>query len=174
MDGVRWLDEDEQQIWRTFIDMVRLLITTFDRELQRDSGIPHGYYEILVLLSETPAHMLRMSELAEMSLSSRSRLSHAVARLEEAGWIERRSCPTDRRGALAVLTDKGFAALQAAAPGHVESVRRHLFDPLTPAQLEQLAEISTAIRAGLHGDGPETCRAEPECPGLEDPASLSF
>ena len=163
MDSARWLDADEQQIWRAYIDTVRLLITALDRELQRDGGIPHGYYELLVLLSEAPGRTVRMSELAELSLSSRSRLSHAVARLEEAGWIERRSCPTDRRGALAVLTDKGFAAIQAAAPGHVESVRRHVFDLLTPEQLRQLAEINAAIREGLRGEGAEGCGPVVDC-----------
>ena len=93
-----------------------------------------------------------MSELAENSQSSRSRLSHAVSRLEEAGWVERHPGPNDRRGALAVLTDKGFAALEAAAPGHVEAVRRHLFDILTPEQARQLGEISAAIRDRLTQD----------------------
>jgi len=162
MDDVRWLDPAEQQIWRAYIDSVRLMTTVLERDLQRDSGIPHAYYEILVLLSEAPGHTVRMSELAEQSLSSRSRLSHAVARLEEAGWIERRSCPTDRRGAFAVLTDQGFAAIQAAAPAHVESVRRHLFDVLTAAQLRQLAEISTAIRDGLRSDGRDRCPTVPD------------
>ncbi len=111
--------------------------------------MPHTYYEILVVLSESPGHVLRMSELADRCLSSRSRLSHAVTRLEEAGWVERRSCPSDRRGAFAVLTDQGMAALEAAAPGHVQSVRCHLFDALTPQQIDQLGEISAAIRDRL-------------------------
>jgi DNA-binding MarR family transcriptional regulator len=93
-----------------------------------------------------------MSELATRSLSSRSRLSHAVARLEEAGWVVRESCPTDRRGQLAVLTDAGLAAIEAAAPGHVEGVRSHLFDQLTPAQVKQLGEICTAVADHLRGE----------------------
>jgi DNA-binding MarR family transcriptional regulator len=88
-----------------------------------------------------------------MSQSSRSRLSHAVSRLEEAGWVERRACPTDKRGALAVLTTAGFAALEAAAPGHVEAVRRHLFDVLTAEQVTELGRISAAIRDGLAPSG---------------------
>ncbi|MDQ1631942.1 MAG: hypothetical protein QOC80_1914, partial [Frankiaceae bacterium] len=111
----RWLDEEEQQTWRAFLSATQLLFDQLDRELQRNAKIPHAYYEILVRLSESEGRTLRMSQLADSTLSSRSRLSHAVSRLEEAGWVERRSCPTDRRGQLAVLTDKGFAALEAAA-----------------------------------------------------------
>ena len=111
--------------------------------------MPHAYYEVLVRLSEAPERRLRMSELADATGSSRSRLSHAVARLEEAGWVRREECPTDRRGQLAVLTDEGFAVLAAAAPGHVEGVRRHLFDRLTPAQVEPLGRISEAVRDPL-------------------------
>jgi DNA-binding MarR family transcriptional regulator len=116
-----------------------------DRELQRDAGMPHAYYEILVRLSESAGHTLRMSDLADACGSSRSRLSHAVARLEESGWVRREDCPTDRRGQLAVLTDEGYAVLKAAAPGHVEDVRRHLFDALTPTQVDQLRRISEAV-----------------------------
>jgi DNA-binding MarR family transcriptional regulator len=148
-DETRWLDAEEQRAWRAYLTATRGLGDVLDRELQRDSGIPHAYYEILVRLSEAPDRALRMSSLAESSNSSRSRLSHAVARLEEAGWVERRDCPTDRRGQVAVLTDKGFAALEAAAPGHVRGVREHLFDRLTPEQVRQLREICEAIAEPL-------------------------
>ncbi|RIV39779.1 MarR family winged helix-turn-helix transcriptional regulator [Micromonospora radicis] len=141
----RWLDPDEQHTWRAFLAASRALMDTLDRELQRDAGMPHAYYEILVRLSEAPERRLRMSELADTTGSSRSRLSHAVARLEAAGWVRREDCPTDRRGQLALLTDEGFATLAAAAPGHVEGVRRHLFDPLSPAQVDQLRRISEAL-----------------------------
>ena len=149
MSEPRWLDYDEQQAWRAFLGANRLLFDRLDRELQRDAGMPHTYYEILVWLSETPGHSMRMSELADRTLSSRSRLSHAVARLEEAGWVRRDDCPTDRRGALAVLTDEGFAKLVSAAPGHVEGVRTHLFDQLTPEQVVQMRTIGEAIRDHL-------------------------
>jgi len=145
----RWLTEDEQRTWRAFLAAIRLLIDQLDRELQGEAGMPHTYYEILVALSEAPGRTLRMNELADACQSSRSRLSHAVSRLEEAGWVRREACPTDKRGALAVMTDEGFAAIEAAAPGHVEGVRRHVFDVLTPAQVVQLGEISAAIRDGL-------------------------
>ncbi|WP_329019952.1 MarR family transcriptional regulator [Micromonospora rifamycinica] len=147
----RWLDPDEQQTWRAFLAASRALTDTLDRELQRDAGMPHAYYEILVRLSDVPDRRLRMSELADLTGSSRSRLSHAVARLETSGWVRREDCPTDRRGQIAVLTDAGFAALAAAAPGHVEGVRRHLFDALSPAQVDQLRRISETLVAHLTG-----------------------
>jgi DNA-binding MarR family transcriptional regulator len=148
------LTDDEQKAWRAYLNANILLTETLDRQLQRDSGLTHGYYEILVRLSEAPDRTLRMSQLAEASQSSRSRLSHAVARLEERGWLRREVCPTDRRGQLAVLTAEGFAALEAAAPGHVEAVREALFDPLTPAQVRQLREISEAVLRTLDPGSP--------------------
>ncbi|WP_091611789.1 MarR family winged helix-turn-helix transcriptional regulator [Micromonospora mirobrigensis] len=147
----RWLDADEQQTWRAFLASSRALMETLDRELQRDAGMPHAYYEILVRLSEAPGRSMRMSDLADATGSSRSRLSHAASRLEAAGWVRRDECPSDRRGQLAVLTDDGFAALAAAAPGHVEGVRRHLFDALSPAQVDQLRRISETLAAHLTG-----------------------
>ncbi|MEH0930869.1 MarR family winged helix-turn-helix transcriptional regulator [Micromonospora sp. CPCC 205558] len=147
----RWLDPDEQRTWRAYLTASRVLMDTLDRELQRDSGMPHAYYEILVQLSEAPGRQLRMSQLAQAAGSSRSRLSHAVARLEAAGWVRREDCPTDRRGQIALLTDEGFATLAAAAPGHVEGVRRHLFDALSPAQVDQLRRISETLADHLTG-----------------------
>ena len=162
MAGPRWLSDEEQCAWRAFLAAIQLLTDELDRELQRDADMPHTYYEILVALSEAPDRALRMSQLAERCWSSRSRLSHAVSRLEEAGWVRREACPTDKRGALAVLTDQGFSALEAAAPGHVEAVRRAVFDVLTPDQVRQLGEISATIRDGLvRGDGPRTPSGHP-------------
>ena len=153
----RWLSDEEQQVWRAFLGANKLVFEQLDRELQRDSGLPHAYYEILVRLSEAPERALRMSALADRSQSSRSRLSHAVSRLEENGWVVRKSCADDKRGQIAHLTDEGFAVLAAAAPGHVESVRKHVFDPLTAEQQQQLREISTALLDALHADpdGPD-------------------
>ncbi|WP_430503400.1 MarR family winged helix-turn-helix transcriptional regulator [Micromonospora trifolii] len=147
----RWLDPDEQRTWRAYLTASRVLMDTLDRELQREAGMPHAYYEILVQLSEAPGRQLRMSQLAQAAGSSRSRLSHAVARLEAAGWVRREDCPTDRRGQIALLTDEGFATLAAAAPGHVEGVRRHLFDALSPAQVDQLRRISETLAEHLTG-----------------------
>jgi len=150
--STRWLSAEEQRAWRAYLRAARLLADVLEAQLQRDSGMPHAYYEILVRLSEAPERTLRMTQLAGRTGSSRSRLSHAVARLEERGWVERRSCPTDKRGQLAVLTDAGFEALADAAPGHVERVRTALLDPLTPAQIDQLRRISDRIADSLEAE----------------------
>jgi DNA-binding MarR family transcriptional regulator len=150
----RWLDAEEQKAWRAWLNSSMLLADRLDRELTREAGIPHGYYEILVQLSETPGRMMRMSELADRCLSSRSRLSHAVSRLEERGWIRRQVCESDGRGQLAVLTDDGFEALEAAAPIHVEGVRTHLFDQLSPEQVAAMRDIGETLLR--HLDPPAT------------------
>ncbi len=149
MDEPRWLNAEEQRTWRSFLTSSRLLWDRIDRQLQHGSGLPHAYYEILARLSEAPDRTLRMSQLAMSSLSSRSRLSHAVARMEEAGWVTRKPCPSDRRGALAELTDAGMARLEDAARGHVEEVRTLLFDQLSPAQQAALLDISDTLGAHL-------------------------
>ncbi|MGY1634795.1 MarR family winged helix-turn-helix transcriptional regulator [Geodermatophilus sp. SYSU D01186] len=141
----RWLDEDEQRAWRAWLYSSLLLQDRLDRELTRETGISHAYYEILVALSEAPERRMRMSELADTCLSSRSRLSHAVSRLEERGWVSRQVCPEDGRGLLAVLTDEGFAALEAAAPVHVEGVRTHLFDQLSPEQVTAMRDLGETL-----------------------------
>ena len=145
----RWLDEDEQRTWRSFLAISELLYGQLDRQLQRDAGITHASYVVLAMLSEAPGRSLRMSELAALANSSPSRLSHAVARLEERGWIRREPAPADGRGTVAVLTDAGWDMLVATAPGHVEAVREHLFDRLTPEQVRALGEICAAVLDGL-------------------------
>jgi DNA-binding MarR family transcriptional regulator len=145
VSDTRWLDDDEQQTWRSFMTATRLFFDGIERQLQQDSGLPHAYYEILVRLSEAPGRTMRMSDLASTSLSSRSRISHAVARLEDNGWVRRRPCEDDKRGQLAELTDAGLAGLEAAAPGHVEAVRRGLFDALSPEQVAALRDISDTL-----------------------------
>ncbi len=148
-EEVRWLDAGEQRAWRAYLDATRLLFHELDRELQRDAGLPHAYYEILARLSEAPERTLRMGQLAEATLTSPSRISHAVARLEAAGWVCRQSCGGDRRGALARLTDEGMRVLESAAPGHVRAVRAHLVDQLTPEEFAQLGAISTKVLCHL-------------------------
>jgi len=143
--GTRWLDPQERRIWLGWVFTSRLLWEEIERDLQRDSRLSFGHYEIMVMLSETPTRSRRMSELADATQSSRSRLSHAVARLEELGWVRRETCAEDRRGQLAVLTDEGYAALEAAAPRHVESVRRHFFDQLSTEQLAELRDIQMTL-----------------------------
>ena len=149
----RWLDAEEQRTWRSFLAATQLLTDRVDRQLHHDSGVVHTYYEMLVRLSEAPGRSLRMSELADSSLSSRSRVSHAVARMEERGWIRREACATDGRGFNAVLTDEGMRALEQAAPGHVETVRELLFDQLDAEQQLQLRRISEALLQHLTATG---------------------
>jgi len=164
-DDTRWLDAGEQATWRAFLEATRATFERIDGQLQHGAGIPHTYYEILVRLSEAPEHALRMSELAERSLSSRSRLSHAVNRLVELGWVNRAECPTDRRGQLALLTPAGMAALEKAAPGHVETVRTTIFDALSPEQVGQLRAISEALLDRARANPcPDTVDAGTSCP----------
>jgi DNA-binding MarR family transcriptional regulator len=144
-----WLTDGEQRAWRAFLEADRILLNGLERQLQAESGLSHTDYEILVRLSEAPERTIRMAELADQALLSRSRLSHAIARLEAMDWVERRSCPTDKRGTLAHMTDAGFAAIEAAAPGHVEAVRRFVFDTLTDEQVAQLEAIGDAIRTAV-------------------------
>lgn len=158
MAATRWLNQEEQRTWRTFMFATKLLWEQLERELDQGTDVPSPYYEVLVRLSETPDRRLRLSELADRSQSSRSRLSHSLARLEALGWIRREACESDRRGAFAVLTDEGYAALEAAAPVHVESVRAHLFDQLDPEQLEQLRTICERLLehlVTLRGSSPD-------------------
>ena len=145
----KWLTDEEQRTWRAFIQAATQLVDRLDEELQRDAGVPHAYYPILVNLSEAPGRSMRMSELADGVGCSRSRLSHAMARMEQAGWVVRRECPTDKRGSFAQLTDAGMTAIKAAAPGHVAGVRRYLFDQLTPAQQADLRVACEAILRSL-------------------------
>ncbi|SDN95480.1 MarR family winged helix-turn-helix transcriptional regulator [Actinacidiphila guanduensis] len=163
MDEVRWLTAAEQEIWRAYMTATNEFAAHVDRQLRRDAGMPMAYYEILVRLSESPERCLRMSDLAEVSLFSRSRLSHAVSALEKNGWVVRRPADADRRGWVCELTDEGFAALAAAAPGHVSTVRAHLFDVLTAEQLDALREIGRAITAGLRTECAEARREAEEC-----------
>lgn len=149
MPSPRWLSPDEQRAWRALIESSKVLNDALDRQLQRDADLPHTYFEVLVRLSEAPERSMRMSDLADVTLSSRSRLSHAIARLEERGWVERRDCETDRRGQIATLTEDGLTVLRDAAPAHVEAVRRYVIDMLSPMQLEALAQIGETILAAI-------------------------
>lgn len=156
MTETRWLSDEEQRSWRAFGLASRLLVDRLERDLQEAAGMPPTYYELLVLLSEAPERTMRMNELAYWTHSKPSRITHAVGKLEQAGWVRREHVPSDRRGWVAVLTDDGLAALRAAAPRHLESVRANLIDVLTPEQVGQLADISEALLEHLlPGDGPQ-------------------
>ncbi len=141
----RWLDAEEQAVWLGLLAAVQRTAGRLEEQLQRDSGLAHADYELLVRLSAAPDRRMRMSALADSALFSRSRASHAVARLERSGWVRREACAEDGRGSVAVLLAPGLAALAAAAPGHVETVRSLLFDPLSPTQVRQLGRLLAAI-----------------------------
>lgn len=145
----RWLTEDEQRVWRSYLHAKTLLEDHLDRQLQRDAGMPHIYYGLLVGLAEAPGRRLRMTELAMNAKITRSRLSHAVARLEKNGWVRREDCPSDKRGQFAVLTDEGAEVLRRTAPGHVAAVRQAMFERLTPEQQQALGEIMQIVAEGL-------------------------
>ncbi|MFM9628577.1 MULTISPECIES: MarR family winged helix-turn-helix transcriptional regulator [Streptomyces] len=145
----QWLTAEEQRIWRSYLHATTLLEDHMDRQLQRDAGMPHVYYGLLVKLAESPHRRLRMTELARDAKITRSRLSHAVARLERNGWVRREDCPSDKRGQFAVLTEDGLDVLRNAAPGHVAAVRNALFDRLTPEQQKSLGEIMEIVAEGL-------------------------
>ncbi|MEU7134671.1 MarR family transcriptional regulator [Streptomyces sp. NPDC046261] len=149
----RWLTESEQDTWQAYLHAYTLLEDHLDRQLQRDAGMPHIYYGLLVQLSEAPRRRLRMTELAQHVKITRSRLSHAIARLEKNGWVRREECPSDKRGQLAVLTDEGFEMLRRSAPGHVAAVRAAIFDRLTPEQAAQFGEACRIIATGLQPAG---------------------
>jgi DNA-binding MarR family transcriptional regulator len=143
--ATRWLDAEQQQVWRAYLLGSARLAERLDADL-REFGLDLGEYEILVTLSEAPERRVRMSELAEAVHQSRSRLTHTVSRMENAGLVERSSCPTDRRGVEAHLTDEGFRLLEAAAPTHVEAVRRNFVEAMSAADY---AAVGRAFRAVL-------------------------
>lgn len=148
-EGTRWLDADEQRVWRAYLEANRLLWERLDRELDERSELSASDYEIFVRLSEAEDRTLRMSQLAEQVVHSRSRLTHAVARLERAGLLTRELCPQDRRGVLCRLTDAGFAVLAQAAPVHVTGVREHLFDQMEPDEVAVLGRVMDRVRRHL-------------------------
>ncbi|MEU6476097.1 MarR family transcriptional regulator [Streptomyces sp. NPDC047017] len=151
-DDPRWLTAGEQRVWRAYLQATTLLEDHLDRQLQRDAGMPHIYYGLLVQLAEAPRRRLRMTELAMNAKITRSRLSHAVARLEKNGWVRREDCPSDKRGQFTVLTDEGHEVLRRTAPGHVAAVRQALFDRLSPEQQKSLGEIMQIVAEGLQPD----------------------
>jgi DNA-binding MarR family transcriptional regulator len=148
----RWLEGIEAQAWLRLIGVIIRLPAALDTQLQRDAGLSHFEYTVMVNLSNATGHVLRMSQLAAQCHSSLSRLSHVVARLERRGWIRRDPCPDDGRATLATLTDDGFAKLASAAPGHVEAVRSFVIDALDPQQLRELTTIGDTILRRLDGD----------------------
>lgn len=160
MPDPRWLDDREQRAWRAYQYMQRELSSTLERQLTRDSGLSGADYELLVVLSETAGNRVRARELRQQVGWDRSRLAHQVRRMEKRGLLRRTECETDARGTMIELTDDGRAVIEAAAPGHVEAVRGHFVDLLTPEEMVVLTTISGKVRTQIA----RSCQnAEPEC-----------
>lgn len=149
MTEPRWLTPEQQVSWRSFLLGSSRLNEALNRQLETDSGISLGEYEILVRLSEAPDHTIRMSELAAAVVQSRSRLTHTVSRMEKRGLVRRETCLADGRGVNCVLTEDGFEFLRTAAPGHVQAVRDHLVDLLTDEQFRALGEAMAVVARGV-------------------------
>ncbi len=155
MDDVaepRWLDTDEQLSWVALVGLLMRLPAELDGQLQRDAGVTHFEYQVLSGLSMSPGRSARMSTLAGLAEGSLPRLSQVVGRLEKRGWVRRAPDPSDGRATLAILTEAGWEKVVATAPGHVEAVRRFVFDPLTKAQQRQLGAIGRRILGAIDPD----------------------
>ncbi|HKR50425.1 MAG TPA: MarR family winged helix-turn-helix transcriptional regulator [Pseudonocardiaceae bacterium] len=159
MNNARWLDEDEQRIWRSYLQMQRQLAARLNRQLQADCGLSLADYEVLVQLTDTQDGRLRSFELARGLLWEQSRLSHHLNRMHNRGLVVRQECCEDGRGTFVVLTTAGRRAIEAAAPGHVAMVRRLFFDGLTRDQILMLEQLSTQVLARLDTDHGRAVRA---------------
>ena len=148
----RWLTQEEQRLWRGWLAASMLLPERLNRDLMEQHGLTGTDYQVLVELSESPERRMRMSTLAEHTQLSRSRLSHQIDRMTAAGLVHRQECAQDGRGMFAVLTEHGWEAIVAAAPDHVESVRRHLVDRLTPEQFAAFGEACITVADALRAD----------------------
>jgi DNA-binding MarR family transcriptional regulator len=149
VDEAPWLSDAQQRSWRSLVAVLQLLPAALDRQLQEEAAVTHTYYMILAMLSEAPDRSMRMAQLARIVSASQSRLTHAVNRLEERGWVDRCPTPEDKRGQVARLTDEGYDVLVTIAPGHVREVRRRVFDVLSPTEVELLGDLLDRIRDGL-------------------------
>lgn len=145
MTDVQWLSPEEQKAWRAFLRAVSLVMEVLNQDIENEKGISLNEYEVLAHLSESPGRTIRMSNLADRLVHSRSRLTHTVRRLEDAGLVKREPCADDRRGVNCILTEKGFEYLVSAAPSHVNSVRRVLVDKLGREDMLELGRLSNIL-----------------------------
>jgi DNA-binding MarR family transcriptional regulator len=157
----RWLDDDERRAWLRLIAVAELLPAALDGQLRREAGLTHFEYFVMAMLSEAPERTLRMTSLAQRTNATLPRLSHVVRRLEDRGLVERFPCPEDGRATNARLTAAGWDTVVDAAPGHANTVRRLVFDPLSAAQVAQLRRIGDALLTVLDPHGHMTRRPEP-------------
>ncbi len=149
----RWLNAAEMKAWRRYIIASRRLLEALDLDLASHE-LSMADYEVLAQLSDAPERKLRMSELADVAMLSRSRLSHRIKVMEQAGWVKREACPEDKRGFFAVMTAKGWKAIVGAAPDHVESVRTRFVDHLTKEDQRVLSEIFERVTRSLKANPP--------------------
>ena len=155
----RWLSDSEQQVWRDFLQVQRLLERSTGQQLA-GSGLSNSDFAVLVVLSDVPEGRRRAFELGRELEWEKSRLSHHLTRMQGRGLVLREDCGSDRRGAHIAITSAGRSALEAAAPGHVEHVRGKVFDVLAPSQVDALGEICTLLLTSLGAaSGPEECGA---------------
>ena len=152
MSEPRWLTSDELSAWIKFVATVELLPGVLDSQLQRDASLTHFEYFVLAMLSEAPERTLRMTALAARTNSTLPRLSHVASRLEKRGFIDRKPCDDDRRATNAVLTEAGWQKVVATAPGHVETVRENVIDPLDTRDIADLDRIMAKLLAQLDPD----------------------
>jgi DNA-binding MarR family transcriptional regulator len=160
----RWLAEHEQTAWRAYVQMQQQLMARLNRSLTTGAGLSDGDYGVLVSLSEAPQQRLRAFELARTLQWEKSRLSHQLTRMERRGLVRREECEDDARGAFVTITDAGRTAIEAAAPVHVEDVRRWFVDLLTPDQLATMTSIAETVLAALGTTGDACPDNGGECP----------
>ncbi len=150
MAGTRWLSRREEETWRAYRRMRARLDLQLARDLANESGLSESDYDVLSAVSEADGQRLRLKELADSMLWSQSRLSHHVARMQQRGLVVREECASDGRGAVVALTPRGWRTIRKAAPSHVQSVRRHLIDLLSPEEIETLGHIAEKVVAHLN------------------------
>jgi DNA-binding MarR family transcriptional regulator len=155
MDEPRWLDDQEARAWRAYTDMQMQVEARLARDLATNSALSEADYAVLVNLSEAPDGRLRHFQLGAALHWDRSRLSHQLSRMAGRGLVTKEACPTDARGSFVVLTAAGRAAIESAAPAHVEAVRRYFIDALDRAQLDALADIAETVLAHLRAHSEE-------------------
>jgi DNA-binding MarR family transcriptional regulator len=171
VEATRWLTPSEDRAWRAWLAMAERLRAQIARDLLVDSGLSDPDYMVLVQLSEAEGRRIRMNDLAARLNWSKSRLSHQLARMQARGLVQREECPSDARGAFAVLGECGLAAIEGAAPKHVASVRRHLIDVLDAEQLSQLSAIAELVVGHLGTQS--ACTAALEESGAQASCGLS-
>ena len=149
MTEPRWLDEREERVWRSYRNLQRELRNALDRQLVRDAGLSGAEYALLVPLSEAPGGLLRARDLGRLVGWDRTRVSHQLSRMEQRGLVTREACPDDARGSMVRLAATGRTAIEAAAPEHVNTLRRHFFEPLSEEELDMLITVLDKVLAGL-------------------------